>query len=226
MTDELAPPAGLIYKPQVRIGRSITELWRARELVRALVEREFRARYKQAVLGMAWAFISPLAYMLVFSVFIQRAIKVDLPDDVPYPIFAYIALLPWTFFATATSSGSNSLLANTSLLNKVYCPREIFPLASIAGSAVDTLIATIPLGVLFLGYGFLPEPGILLAPLLIALLMVFTLGVSLILSPVTVYLRDVRHLIPIVLQLGLFATPVAYDIRLIPRTSGVGLLLL
>ena len=209
------PPASLIFRPRVRVLRSIVELWAARALVRALVEREFRARYKQAALGIAWAFITPVAYVVVFTVFFQRAVKVD-TGGVPYAIYSYVGLLPWTFFSTSTNQGSSSLLANTSLLNKVYCPREVFPLAAVSGAALDSLIATIPLAGMFLLYGFAPAAEAVLLPVLLSVLVCYSVGVALVLSSVTVYLRDVRHLIPIVLQLGLFATPVAYSLDVIP----------
>jgi ABC-type polysaccharide/polyol phosphate export permease len=180
-----------------------------------LAERELRARYKQAVLGLAWALITPLALMLVFTLFFNRAVEVE-TGGVPYPLFAYLGLLPWTFFSTSVSQGGQSLIQNIPLLNKVYFPREVFPIASVGVAGLDTLVALLPLGGLFAIYGFVPRATSFWVPVLLLVQVAFTLGMTLIVSAIVVYLRDLRHALPVLLQIGLFATPVAYGIDFVP----------
>lgn len=209
------PPAELRFQRRVHFGAAIRELWRSRELVRTLVERELRARYKQTVLGFSWAILIPVVYMLVFTLFFQRVADIG-TEGVPYALFTYVGLLPWTFFSNSVSLGGMSILANLSLLNKVYCPREVFPLASTGVAGVDTTIATSVLVVLFFLNTFMPKGTVVWVPVLLAVQLAFTFGVVLLLSSLIVYLRDLRHLLSIGLQIGLFATPVAYGLEQIP----------
>ncbi|HXF72516.1 MAG TPA: ABC transporter permease [Actinomycetota bacterium] len=209
------PPAELRFRRRIRVGRALRELWRARELVLVLAERELRARYKQAVLGAAWALLTPLALMVVFTLFVARLARVD-TGGTSYPLFAYLGLLPWTFFSTSVSVGGQSLIVNANLLNKVYCPREVFPLSSVAVAATDVAVASTVLAVLFAVEGVVPAAASLWVPLLAAIQLAFTVGAVLLVSAVLVYLRDLRHALPILLQLGLLATPVAYGIEVVP----------
>jgi ABC-type polysaccharide/polyol phosphate export permease len=212
----VAPPDAIRFRRRLRLGRSLVELIGARELVRSLAEREFRARYKQAALGVAWAVLTPLALMAVFTLFFSRVARVD-TGGVPYPLFAYLGLLPWTFFSTSVNQGGQSLIQNIPLLTKVYFPREVFPLASVVVAGLDGLVALSALALLFVVTGTLPQPTSYWVPLLLLVQVAFTLGVTMVVSAVVVYLRDLRHALPIVLQLGLFATPVAYGIDVVPE---------
>jgi len=214
------PPAGLRYRRHVRLGASLKELWGARELVRSLAEREIRARYKQAVLGASWALITPLALMVVFTLIVQRMGKVD-TGGAPYPLFAYMGLLPWTFFSGSLTQGGMNLHSNYVLINKVYCPREVFPLAGVIVAGVDGAIALLPLGLLFGFFNFMPKDTTVWVPLLFAVQLAFTVGITIVTSLVIVYFRDLRHLLPIILQIGLLATPVAYSIEVIPASVRV-----
>ena len=211
-----APPPELRYRRRLQLSRSLLELWRSRELVRTLAERELRARYKQAVLGFAWAVVTPLALMAVFTLFFNRLANID-TGPAPYPLFAYLGLLPWTFFSTSISQGGQSLIQNIPLLNKVSFPRAVFPIASVAVAGLDMAVALGALGVLFAVFGFVPRATSGWAPLLLLIQIGFTLGIALVVSAVIVYLRDLRHALPILLQLGLFATPVAYGIDVVPE---------
>lgn len=211
------PPAELRFRRRIRLGAIIRELWRSRELVRTLAEREMRARYKQAVLGIGWAVLTPLALMVVFTLFFQRVAEVD-TGGVPYALFTYLGLLPWTFFSASVAQGGQSLVQNVSLLNKVYCPREVFPIASMGVAAVDTLVALPALVVLFVVNGYAPRATAVWFPVLLLIQAAFTLGVTFVTSAVIVYLRDVRHALPVILQLGLIATPIAYGIGEIPAS--------
>jgi ABC-type polysaccharide/polyol phosphate export permease len=208
------PPPEILFRLKVRLVPAIREVWRRRELVRTLAERDLRVRYKQAFLGIAWSILTPLALMVVFTVFFQRVAKVD-TGGAPYALFAYLGLLPWTFFSTSVSQGGQSLVLNNQLVNKVYCPREVFPLASMAVAAIDTILATLVLGLLFVITGFAPQPTAVWVPVLLAVQVAFTFGVTLVMSAVLVFLRDLRHVLPIILQLGLFATPVAYGMDVV-----------
>jgi ABC-2 type transport system permease protein/lipopolysaccharide transport system permease protein len=209
------PPPGLRYRRSLGYRQALGELWRSRELVRTLLERDLRVRYKQTVLGFGWSVIGPVTFMLVFTLFFNRAGHFE-TGGAPYPLFSYIALVPWTFFAQSLANGSASLLANVSLLNKVYCPREVFPIAAIGSAGFDALVSTVVLFVLFAIYRYPPALTTLWVPLLIVVMVAFTLGVTLFAASVLIYVRDVRYVVPLAVQVGLFATPVAYSLSVIP----------
>ncbi|MGH2404231.1 MAG: ABC transporter permease [bacterium] len=213
----LAPPPELRFRRHIRLGVAMRDLWQARELVRTLVERDFRAQYKQTILGFAWAVIPPVTFMVLFSLFFRRVADVN-TEGVPYSLFTYVGLLPWTFFSGSVSRGGLSLLANTALLNRMYCPREIFPIAGMISAGIDTLVALPVLGILFLLTGFAPKPTVVFVPLLFVIQLLFTLGVTLAASSIVVYFRDLRHALPLILQFGIFATPVAYSVDVIPKS--------
>lgn len=210
------PPADLRFKRRIRPLQAMAALWRVREVVRSLAEREFRVRYKQAVLGVAWALLTPLALMVIFSLLFSRVARVD-TGDVPYAVFAYIGLVPWTFFSVAVLQAGMSLLVNAPLIQKVSFPREVFPVGSVVVAGIDTLIALVPLALLLLFTGTVPQPTSVFVPLLVLIQLALVLGVSLALSAVIVFFRDLRHGLPIILQFGLFATPVAYGIEAVPE---------
>lgn len=210
------PPPELIFKRRVRFFAAIRELLGYRELIRTLAERDMKSRYKQAILGVGWAVVTPLLLMLVFTVFFKRVARID-TSPAPYALFSYLGLLPWTFFSSSVTNGGQSLVSNNALLNKVYCPREVFPIASMAVAGIDFAISTLVLGVLFAVYGYAPHAEAVWVPVLLAIQIAFTLGVTLALSGLLVYVRDLRQAIPMLLQLGLFATPVAYGIDKIPE---------
>ena len=221
---DASTPAGprpeIWFRRRVGLRTALRELWRFRELVVTLTERDLRARYKQAFLGFAWAVVTPLMLMAVFTLLFTKfkVAKID-AEGVPYPLFAYLGLLPWTFFSTSVGSGGMSLVSNLSIVNKVYCPREVFPISALLVAAVDTFISVLVLCVLFAVYGFAPHPeGFYYLPPLLLVLLIFTLGITLATSALLVYLRDLRHALPLLLQLGLFVTPVAYGMDVIAGT--------
>ncbi len=209
------PPRELVFRRKIRLGFSLRELWRSRELVRTLAEREIRVRYKQAILGFSWAVITPVVLMIVFTVFLRRVAKVD-TGGAPYALFSYLGLLPWTFFSSSVNQGGQTLVTSSNLLNKVYCPREVFPLSSVIVATVDTTISSAILAVLFAIYTYAPKATSLWVPLLLVIQIGFTVGITLLISGTLVYLRDLRQALPIFLQLGLFATPVAWGIDVVP----------
>jgi ABC-type polysaccharide/polyol phosphate export permease len=211
------PPPELAFKRKVQVRASLRDLWRSRGLIRTLAERDLRVRYKQAVLGFLWAILTPFVLMVVFTVFFQRVAKVD-THGAPYPLFAYLGLIPWGFFSSCVSSGGGSILSNISLLNKVYCPREVFPIAAVGVTVVDTAVSLVMLTLIFGIYTVAPPlGGLMWLPVLLYVLLAFTLGVMFLVSAVVVYFRDLRQAIPLILQLGLFATPVAYGMEFIPQ---------
>ena len=215
------PRAEIRFKRQVSLRQAVREIWSARELVRTLAERDLRARYKQTLLGFAWAVITPLMLMGVFTLVFTRFAKVD-TSGVPYPLFTFTGLLIWTFFSNAVGNGGGSLVANLSVVNKVYCPREVFPIAAMCVAFVDALIAAFILALLFPVLGYAPHLELVYAPPLLLVLLVFTLAVTLLVSSLLVYLRDLRHALPMVLQALLFVTPVAYRIE--PKSQALRLL--
>lgn len=212
-----APPPEIRYRRGLNFRRSLRALWASRHVVLNLGIREIRVRYNQAVLGFAWALLTPVVLMIVFSVFIKNAAGINVnTHGTSYPVFLYTGLLAWTFFSSAVSSAGGILVSNP-LLNKVYAPREVFPLATIGTSAVDACAATAVLGVLFVIFGDWPQLTSLWAPVLILVLVAFTVGVGLTFAALTVYLRDLRQALPLMLQVGLFVTPVIYGMNKIPE---------
>jgi lipopolysaccharide transport system permease protein len=187
----------------------LPELWRYRELLFFLTWRDVKVRYKQTALGAAWAVLQPLMTMIVFSLFFGRLARVS-SGDLPYPLFAFAGLLPWTFFANAVSGAGQSVVGSERLISKVYFPRLIIPLAAVAAGLVDLLIACGMLGVLMAWYGVAPGPAILLAPLAVAGLVLAASGVGSMLAALNVAYRDFRYVIPFLVQLWMFATPSVY----------------
>jgi len=214
--------APAVVVPTLRIAPSkgwvslkLRELWEYRELLYFLVWRDIKVRYKQTALGATWAIIQPVFTMLVFSLFFGRLGKIP-SDGIPYPIFAFAALVPWTFFANGLGQSSNSLVGNANLITKIYFPRLIVPLASVFSGIVDFLIAFIVLLGMMFYYGLAPTLNVLWLPPFVLLALVTSLGVGLWLSALNVEYRDVRHLVPFITQFWLFATPIAYPSSLLP----------
>jgi len=192
------------------------ELWEYRELLYFLVWRDVKVRYKQTLLGVAWAIIQPVLTMVVFSLFFGRLARIP-SDGVPYPIFSYAALVPWAFFANGLTQASNSLVASPGLIKKVYFPRILIPVAAVFGGLVDFVIAFGILLVMMVYFGIAPTANVLWLPLLLALALVTSLAAGLWLSALNVQFRDVRYAVPFLTQLWLFATPIAYPSSLLPE---------
>jgi ABC-2 type transport system permease protein/lipopolysaccharide transport system permease protein len=211
-----APPAELLFHPHCRLRAAVRELWHTRRLVRVLAEREYRVRYQQTVLGFAWALLTPVLLTVVFTLFLHHVAGVG-SGAAPYPLFAYLGLVPWVFFSTSLAQGGPSLITHGALLNTVYCPREVFPLSAVLVAGVDAALSLCVLAALFVAYGYAPHLDTAYwAPVLLAVQVAFTLGLTLLLSAVMVYVRDVKHGLPVLLQVALFATPVAYALDAVP----------
>lgn len=192
----------------------VGELWEYRELIFFLIWGNVKIRYKQTVLGAAWAIIQPFMTMVVFSLFFGKLAKVP-SDNLPYPIFSFAALVPWTFFSNSLRLASNSLIGSAHLITKVYFPRLAIPIAMVLSGVVDFAIAFIMLLAMMLYYGINPDNRVLSLPLFFLLALVTSLGTSLWLSAMSVEYRDVQHIMPFVLQFWLFATPIAYSSSLL-----------
>lgn len=198
------------------VSLKLRELWEYRELLYFLIWRDIKVRYKQTALGASWAIIQPFCTMLVFSLFFGHLGKIP-SDNIPYPIFTFAALVPWTFFANGLGQSSNSLVGNANLITKIYFPRLIVPLAAVFSGIVDFLLAfVVLLGMLFY-YGLAPTLHVLWLPLFLLLALVTSLGVGLWLSALNVEYRDVRYVVPFLTQFWLFATPIAYPSSLLPQ---------
>jgi lipopolysaccharide transport system permease protein len=196
------------------VSLKLGELWEYRELLYFLTWRDIKVRYKQTVLGAAWAIIQPFFTMVVFSLFFGRLAGVP-SDDVPYPIFSYAALVPWTFFANALGQASNSLVGSANMIKKVYFPRLVVPIASTLSGVVDFFLAFVVLLGMMLFFGIMPTANIVWLPFFLLLALVTSLSVGLWLSAMNVQFRDVRYIIPFLTQFWLFATPIAYPSSLI-----------
>jgi lipopolysaccharide transport system permease protein len=194
---------------------NLRELFEARELFFVLAWRDISVRYKQTALGAAWAIIQPLLTMLIFSVLFGKIAKMP-SDGIPYPIFAYAGLLPWTFFSNAVSNSSNSLVGSANLISKVYFPRMIIPAAAVAAGLVDLAVASAILFAMMLYYGILPSFSLLMLTPLVALLATIALAAGFWLSALNVKYRDVRYAVPFLLQIGMYATPIVYPVSVIP----------
>jgi lipopolysaccharide transport system permease protein len=201
-TTRIGPPSG--WRPL-----DVAELWRYRELLFFLVWRDVMVRYKQTVLGAAWAVLQPLTMMVVFTIFFSRLAGVP-SDGIPYPLFAFAGLLPWTFFAAAVGFAGNSVVSSERLITKVYFPRLAIPFAAVGACVVDFAIAFGMLLVLMLWYGVVPGVALLLAPVVFVAIGLSAVGVGTALAALNVAYRDFRYVIPFLLQVWMFATPTVY----------------
>jgi lipopolysaccharide transport system permease protein len=190
-------------------GLQLRELWAYRELLFFLVWRDVKVRYKQTFLGAAWAILQPLAAMVVFTIFFGRLARVG-SDGLPYPLFSYAGLLPWTFFAQGLSQSSDSLVGSQNLIKKVYFPRLVIPTSSVLGGLVDFALAFVVLIGMMAWYRVVPSAAVAALPLLLLLAFATALGVGMWLSALNVQYRDVRYVVPFFIQLWLFVTPVIY----------------
>jgi lipopolysaccharide transport system permease protein len=192
-----------------------SDLWRYRELFYILAWRDISGRYKQTVIGVAWAVLRPFLAMVIFVIVFGRIAKMP-SNGIPYPILVFAAMLPWQFFATSLSEASTSLVVNTNLVSKVYFPRMIIPAGAVITSLVDLLVSAGLLGVLMIWFRFMPDWRLLTLPLFTLMALLAALGPGLLLTALTVKYRDFRYVIPFVVQFGLFISPVGFSTDVIP----------
>jgi lipopolysaccharide transport system permease protein len=214
-TDVRPAAAAHSSEPSHFISDFIGDLWRYRELLYFFAWRDVKVRYRQAVLGIAWAVIQPLFTMILFSLIFGRMVHVP-SNGIPYPIFSYCALVPWTYFSSVVSQASNSISGNASLVTKVYFPRMLLPAGTALAALLDFAVASVLLIGMMFYYHVRTSWLLLLTPLAVALMILTTLGVSLFTAALTVRYRDVRHLLPFLIQLWMFATPIIYPATMVP----------
>ena len=208
------------YELILEVGRAEkhywADLWRFRELFQVLAWRDVSVRYKQTVIGVAWAVVRPFLTMLVFTIVFSKVAGLSSDGTAPYALMVFAGMLPWTFFATALSDASNSLVANSSLIGKVYFPRLIIPSATIVVALVDFLISFSILALMMVWYAHTPPIQILLLPFLVFFTMLASLGPSLWITSLNVKYRDFRYVIPFIVQFGLYISPVGFSSSVIP----------
>ncbi len=218
-----APPGGGAEPPVVRIrpqrgwqGVDVGELWRYRELLYFLVWRDIKVRYKQTVIGAAWAILQPVATMAIFSVIFGRLAKIP-SEGVPYPVFVYAGLLPWLLFSSAVTAASQSLITQAGLLTKIYLPRLFIPATGIGVSLTDFGLSFVVYLGLMAWFGYFPGLSVVVLPVLLVLAVVLALGTGILLSSITVSYRDFRIVVPFMMQIGMFLSPVVYPPTLVPE---------
>jgi lipopolysaccharide transport system permease protein len=194
----------------------LAEVWRAREILYFLAWRDVKVRYKQAVLGVAWAVLQPLFTMVTLTFFFGRLARIP-SDGIPYPLFSYSALLLWTYFAVTLSQVGNSLIANSSLITKIYFPRVLLPAAAAFGGLFDLIVSSVFLVGMLLYYHVTPRWTVLLTPVFVAQTALLVMGAGMLLAALNVRYRDVKYTIPFLTQIGLFLTPIIYPVTFLPH---------
>jgi lipopolysaccharide transport system permease protein len=198
------------------VSLNLHELWEYRELLYFFIWRDIKVRYKQTMLGASWAILQPFFTMIVFSIFFGKLAKMP-SDGIPYPVFTFTALVPWAFFSNGLNHGSSSLVGSSNLIKKVYFPRLAMPISSVLVGGIDFVLAfTMLIGMIFF-YGMVPTTNVIWLPFLLVLAFITSLGASLWLSAMYVKFRDVRHIIPFLIQIWMFATPIVYPSSLLPK---------
>lgn len=205
-----------VLRRRTGLGRlDLNELWAYRELLGFLAWRDITVRYKQTVIGVGWAFVRPFVTMVVLTIVFGYVAKLP-SEGVPYPVLTFAALVPWQFFAAAFAETSGSIVGNGYMIQKIYFPRLILPIAGTAVATIDFLISFVFLILLMIGFRVMPSGRIFVLPLFVLLCIVFTLGLGLWFASLYVRFRDIRHLIPFIVQLGLYVSPVAFSSTVIP----------
>jgi len=211
MEYKITPPMGLL-------AVNWAELWRFRDLFLTLAWRDISVRYKQAALGVLWALLQPISTMLIFTFIFNRMANIQSGDGTPYPIFFYTGMIIWQYYSNTLSNASNSMVANASLVQKVYFPRLIVPATAATTGLVDLAISSLVLIGLMAWYGFMPQfVGILILPVLLVVMILSALGVGLFMAALNIKYRDVRYALPFVIQILMYLTPVIYPVRMLDK---------
>jgi lipopolysaccharide transport system permease protein len=208
-------PVLVIEAKRAWVALDLRQIWQYRELLYFLTWRDVKVRYRQTLLGAAWAIIQPLFIMLIFTLFFGKLAKVP-SDGIPYPLFAYAGLMPWMFFSGAIANSANSLVGNAHLVSKVYFPRMIIPGASVLAGCIDFAMAFVILLALMVWYQVPTGAGVVILPVLFVLVAILSLGVGMWLAALNVKYRDIRHAIPFLIQVWMFVTPIIYPASILP----------
>lgn len=198
------------------MAANLLGFWRRRDLLWHMTIRHLRGQYKQSVLGYAWAFVNPLSQMIILSFVFSTILRVQPAGDLPYPLFLFVGLIPWLFFSNALSSGTDSVVNASTLVTKVYFPREVLPTAAVFTKLVDLFFGLVILGALMAYYGRLPEATSYWLPLLFGIHLIFLLGLTYPLAALNLYFHDVRFLVGVALTLWFYLTPVIYPVDIVP----------
>ena len=217
MNSSIDLPRTILKPSRGWVSLKLGELWEYRELLYFFIWRDVKVRYKQTVMGLAWAILQPFFTMVIFSLFFGQLAKMP-SDGAPYPIFSYAALIPWMFFANGLNQASNSMVVNSNLINKVYFPRLAIPIASVLGGLVDFVPSFLMLLGMMVYFDIYPTVNVVWIPAFLLLALVTALGIGIGLSALNVHYRDVRHTVPFLVQCWLFATPIAYPSSLLPES--------
>jgi lipopolysaccharide transport system permease protein len=213
---QLTQPLLRITPPRGWLDLDLGEVWSARELLYFFVWRDIKIRYKQTAIGVAWAVLQPLLTMLVFSLFFGQLAKMP-SHGLPYPVFYYSALLPWMYFSTSLQNATNTIVEQQRVITKVYFPRLVLPLAAVLSGLLDFAVSFVVFLAMMLYYRIAPGPAILMLPAFVLLAVLTALGVGLWLSALNAIYRDVRYVLPFLVQFWMFASPVAYPSSLVPE---------
>lgn len=213
----LAPLGEVLLRPRAgMLDLDLAEVWRYRELLYFLIWRELKVRYKQAAIGAGWAIIQPVFMVLIFSAVFGVFAKIP-SDGVPYPVFAFVAILAWTYFSEAFRRCSMGLVEDSELIRKIYFPRLILPFAAVVAPLVDLVLSLVVLLAMMMWYGIAPSANIVLLPMFVLLAMLLSLAFGLWLGPINVRYRDIKHVIPVVIQVWMYASPVVYPVSMVPE---------
>jgi lipopolysaccharide transport system permease protein len=209
-------PRALIKSEEAGVQLNLGELWQFRELLHFLTLRDIKVRYKQTLMGVTWVIIQPLLTMLIFTLVFNRFVRLE-TGSIPYPLFALSGLLLWLFFANAVTNSTNSLVSNANLITKVYFPRMFIPAASVGAGLLDLGVAFVLLVAVSIYYGVEPTWNLLLLPYFILLMTLLALSVGLLFAALTVKYRDLRHALPFITQIWMFASPIIYPASIVPE---------
>ncbi len=205
-----------IITPESKSFLNFKEIWEYKDLLYFLILKDIKARYAQSVIGIGWAIIQPLFFMLVFTVIFGKLAKIE-SEGLPYQVFSFTALVPWTFFSNAMADSANSLSSNLSLITNIYIPRIMIPLSTIVGKFIDFVISFIILLILLVAYGFYPDEKIITIFIYLLLMFISSFGFGLILGTMAIQYRDIKYALPFGIQLFMYASPVAYSVNMIPE---------
>jgi lipopolysaccharide transport system permease protein len=218
LTYDTSDTRRLIIEPDGVERQYWRDLWRYRELFFVLARRDISVRYKQTVLGVAWAVVRPVLTMIIFTVVFGKIAQLPSGVAAPYPLMVFVGMLPWTFFSSAVVDASNSVVQNAALVSKIYFPRLIIPFSSVVAAFIDFLIGILVLSTLMIGYRSVPDWHIIFLPFFFILAFALSLGIGMYFAALNVKYRDFRHVLPFAVQLGLYVSPVGFSSLIVPET--------
>ena len=206
-----------LIHPKRKTGFDLKELWHYKDLLYFLVSRDIKGKYKQSVLGVGWAVVQPFVTMIIFTVIFSGLAKIDPGNGIPYPVFSYVALVPWTYFSTSFTGSTKSLISGKALFTKVYFPRIIIPLTPVLSALLDFIISFALIFLIMGIYGYVPSWQVVYVPLLLILMALTALGIGLWLSALAIQYRDIKHMTGFLIKIMMYLSPVIYPISMVPE---------